>query len=243
MSVNKFLGYWQFPAESVTPERANVTFRNLLSIQRNEGKKIALMNGCFDVLHAGHIDGTRRAKEELGVHYLIVAVNSDYSFYLNREREPFVDENHRCHALSQLPWIDLVVLFGEKTPLELIQCVKPDVLVKGEEWKGKEIAGREYVEQYGGRMHFLKNRFSIHSSDIVERIRQSVQIGVIVSQGKAKFIQTDTPITVKILDVDSRSWDLFTPDDCIDTSQAQAISNWSYLNEICMREAEKEKKR
>ena len=103
-------------------------------------KKIVFTNGCFDILHHGHIDLLERAKG-LGT-YLIVGINSDKSVRAIRgENRPFVNENDRAAVLSSLKFVDEVRIFDELTPEKLIEEIKPDILVKGGDWAETEIIG------------------------------------------------------------------------------------------------------
>lgn len=231
--VKSFYGLWT----------NNFSFDQVIQKQKQIGNTIGLMNGCFDLLHAGHIDGIRQTKEEFHVEFLIVAVNSDASVENNRGRKPFVGSDNRCAALAQLPWVDAVVTFDEETPLELIQTVKPHVLFKGEEWVGKGIAGQQVVEKNDGRLVFVKNNFKIHSTDIVNKVLENVEVGVIIVAGKLSQIHTETPVFVKILDVSNRWYDFVTPDQCISNEEAKKIPGWETLQARCYAEANRHKTR
>jgi rfaE bifunctional protein nucleotidyltransferase chain/domain len=115
------------------------------------GRSLVFTNGCFDLLHAGHV----RLLEEARTHgdVLIVGVNSDASVKrLKGERRPLVDERERAEALLALECVDRVVIFDDDTPLETIKALRPDVLVKGADWAADKIVGREEVERLGGRV-------------------------------------------------------------------------------------------
>lgn len=108
-------------------------------------------NGCFDLLHVGHVTLLERARR-LG-DALIVAINSDRSVRaLKGPGRPITSERDRAMVLAALASVDYVTIFDEPTPLELIRLLKPDVLVKGSDWARKEIVGRDVVERYGGRV-------------------------------------------------------------------------------------------
>jgi rfaE bifunctional protein nucleotidyltransferase chain/domain len=121
-------------------------------LQKNlpEGKKIVFTNGCFDILHPGHLHLLSSAKE-LG-DLLIVGLNSDTSVKkLKGEKRPVMDEHSRAIVLASLECVDFVVLFSEETPLELIREVGPDILVKGGDYLPDEIVGADIVNAKGGK--------------------------------------------------------------------------------------------
>ena len=127
---------------------------------RRRGKKIVFTNGCFDILHAGHIHYLERARRFGDV--LIVGLNSDRSTRkLKGPGRPVNPERDRAQVLSGLSCVDRIVIFDEETPLELIRFVKPHVLVKGADWQLSLIAGRREVLSWGGtvrRIGLLKGR-------------------------------------------------------------------------------------
>ena len=133
------------------------------------GKRIVFTNGCFDILHAGHIDLFRNAKRLGDV--LIVAINSDQSVRrIKGEKRPIFDEVERAEILSALEMVDFVTVFGEDTPLETILKVRPDILVKGADWEDKGIVGQHEVEGWGGKvvpMSLIEGR---STSGIIDRI-------------------------------------------------------------------------
>ncbi len=135
-------------------------------------KKIVFTNGCFDIIHHGHIDLLERAKS-LGDH-LIVGINSDKSVHgIRGENRPFVNENDRAAVLLGLKSVDEVRIFDELTPENLIKEIKPDVLVKGGDWSENEIIGADFVKKNGGEVFSLKLKDGFSSSSIVEKIRQT----------------------------------------------------------------------
>lgn len=115
------------------------------------GKKIAFTNGCFDILHRGHVFSLSQAAAEAD--YLIVGLNSDASTRrLKGEQRPINDEQSRALLLAAMVMVDAVVLFEEDTPLELIKLLEPDVLVKGGDYTVEQIAGAKEVIQKGGKV-------------------------------------------------------------------------------------------
>lgn len=134
-------------------------------------KKIVFTNGCFDIIHHGHIDLLDRAKR-LG-DYLIVGINSDRSVRgIRGENRPFVNENDRAAVLLGLKSVDEVRIFEELTPENLIKEIKPDVLIKGGDWAENEIIGADFVKKNGGEVFSLKLKDGFSSSSIVEKIRE-----------------------------------------------------------------------
>ncbi len=111
---------------------------------RKEGKTVVFTNGCFDIIHRGHVEYLRKAKD-LG-DILIIGLNTDASVRENKGKgRPLNNEKDRAEVLSALEFVDYIVLFGEKTPSSLIRSIKPDVLVKGGDYKPRDVAGREYA--------------------------------------------------------------------------------------------------
>lgn len=140
---------------------------------RHAGRKIAFTNGCFDILHPGHVDYLRVARAQGDV--LIVGVNSDASIRrLKGPQRPICPLEDRMRVLAALEMVDFVVSFDEDTPLGLIQCISPDVLVKGEDWSGK-VVGTEWVESHGGRVHLAKLVPGKSTTGIVERIVSALE--------------------------------------------------------------------
>lgn len=118
---------------------------------RKSGKRIVFTNGCFDLLHVGHVRYLARARA-LG-DLLVVGVNRDASVRrLKGPRRPIVPERERAEVLAALQSVDYVILFSEDTPLDLIRAVRPAFLVKGGDWQKRDIVGWDFVESYGGRV-------------------------------------------------------------------------------------------
>lgn len=119
---------------------------NLLSEYRKENKKIVFTNGCFDILHRGHVEYLQRARE-LG-DLLVLGLNSDNSVKrLKGNDRPINNETDRAIVLSALECINYISIFDEDTPLELIKIVKPDILVKGGDYKIEDVVGREFAKE------------------------------------------------------------------------------------------------
>ncbi|MDO9081061.1 MAG: D-glycero-beta-D-manno-heptose 1-phosphate adenylyltransferase, partial [Desulfuromonadales bacterium] len=122
--------------------------------ERERGKKIVFTNGCFDLLHVGHVKYLQQARR-LG-DLLVLGLNTDASIRrLKGSKRPLIDEAERAHILAALGCIDYVVLFDEETPYELIQLLRPDILVKGGDYTAEEVVGRDLVESWGGRVELI----------------------------------------------------------------------------------------
>jgi D-glycero-beta-D-manno-heptose 1-phosphate adenylyltransferase len=135
---------------------------------RSEGKKVVFTNGCYDILHPGHVRLLERARSLGDV--LVLALNTDSSVQrLKGPSRPFFDEQTRAELALHLEAIDAVTLFDEDTPRDLIAAVVPDVLVKGADW-AHFIAGREEVEATGGQVYALPLEPGFSTTDIADRI-------------------------------------------------------------------------
>jgi rfaE bifunctional protein nucleotidyltransferase chain/domain len=149
---------------------------NLIEIRqqlKKTGKRVVFTNGCFDILHRGHVDYLSKARA-LG-DILIVGVNTDASVKrLKGANRPIVQEDDRATVLAALAVVDYVCLFDEDTPYELIRALVPDILVKGADWSVSDIVGKDIVEAAGGTVHtieFLPNR---STTNIIQKIVQTV---------------------------------------------------------------------
>lgn len=141
----------------------------ILNRHRKENKKIVFTNGCFDILHVGHIEYLKFSRKQGDV--LVIGLNTDRSVREQKgDKRPFVSEDERARLISALEDVDYVILFDELTPEKLIRRVKPDVLVKGEDWKEKGVVGREFVESYGGKVILAPLVKDVSTTDIVSRI-------------------------------------------------------------------------
>ncbi|MBK7028771.1 MAG: D-glycero-beta-D-manno-heptose 1-phosphate adenylyltransferase [Bacteroidales bacterium] len=153
--------------------RQDESFLRLLSIWRFKSKKIVFTNGCFDILHLGHIDYLAKAAE-LG-DILVIGLNTDDSVRkLKGAGRPIQDEVSRAMTLASMRFVDAVVYFGEDTPYELIKTISPDVLVKGADYKPEDIIGYDVVNSKGGEIVTLDYIDGYSTSAIEMRIRSEV---------------------------------------------------------------------
>ena len=127
------------------------TIKIIAATLKKRGKKIVFTNGCFDILHYGHVEYLRRCKRLGDV--LIIGLNSDSSVKIIKgKNRPLTKQKDRAAILSALEFVDYITIFKEKTPLRLIETIAPNILVKGGDWKQKDIVGAPYVKNRGGRV-------------------------------------------------------------------------------------------
>jgi len=143
---------------------------------RERGEKLVFTNGCFDLIHGGHLEFLRAAKS-LGDH-LMVAVNDDASVArIKGPERPILALEERMEILASLQFVDYVVSFSEDTPLEIVREVTPDILVKGEDWKEKGVVGAEWVQEHGGDVQLVKLRSGRSTTDIIKKILEKYGAG------------------------------------------------------------------
>ncbi len=141
---------------------------------KNAGKKIVFTNGCFDLIHVGHITYLNEARG-LG-DILIVGLNTDRSVRaLKGPTRPILPEQERSHILAALECIDYVVLFDEDTPFDLIGAVRPDVLAKGADYTTEEVVGHDIIESYGGKVVLLPLLENMSTTNIIRTIREKFE--------------------------------------------------------------------
>jgi rfaE bifunctional protein nucleotidyltransferase chain/domain len=137
--------------------------------RRREGQKIAFTNGCFDILHVGHVRYLREARK-MG-DFLILALNSDASVRaIKGNKRPLVPEGERAEIAASLEAVDYVTLFDETTPLKLIEYLRPDCLVKGGDWKEEAVVGGDAVRSWGGKVVLIPEVEGASTTNIVEKI-------------------------------------------------------------------------
>ncbi|HRX87362.1 MAG TPA: PfkB family carbohydrate kinase, partial [Phycisphaerae bacterium] len=146
---------------------------NELKLRRDRGETVVFTNGCFDLLHAGHVDFLNRCRAEGSL--LVVGINSDASVRAQNKgaERPIVSAADRARVLSGLACVDYVVVFEEPEPSRLIEQVRPDVLVKGEDWAERGVVGRAFVESYGGCVKLLSLLSGYSTTALVSRIIDS----------------------------------------------------------------------
>lgn len=149
---------------------------------RKEGKKTVFTNGCFDIVHVGHIRYLSEAKALGDV--LIVAVNSDLSVGRLKHGRPVVPESQRAEVVSHLDMVDYVTLFSEDTPYDLIRLIEPDVLVKGGDWRREDIVGSDIVPE----TYSLPYVGGVSTTGIIEKIE-----ALLKSRGTTKGKRSSTP--------------------------------------------------
>jgi len=141
--------------------------------EKRNGRRVVFTNGCFDLLHPGHIGSLEQARA-LG-DALIVGLNSDASVrQLKGAGRPVLPERERAEILAALECVDAVVIFDELTPREIISRLLPDVLVKGADWPGDQIVGREEVEAAGGRVVSIPVVPGYSTTEILRKIREGL---------------------------------------------------------------------
>lgn len=146
------------------------TLSSLLAVWSFQKKKVVFTNGCFDILHLGHIDYLSKAKD-LG-NVLIIGLNTDLSVQrLKGEDRPVVNEHARAMLLASLYFVDAVVLFDEDTPYELINTVQPNILVKGSDYKEEDIVGYDIVKSNGGSIKTIDFLEGYSTSSIIKKLK------------------------------------------------------------------------
>lgn len=141
----------------------------ILSRLRSKGEKIVFTNGCFDIIHRGHVEYLNKAKKLGDV--LVIGLNSDLSVRLIKGKgRPINNEDDRAEVLAALYFVDYITKFDELTPEDLIRRVMPDVLVKGGDWKAQDIVGSDIVKSYGGKVARIPFVKGYSTSSLVKKI-------------------------------------------------------------------------
>jgi rfaE bifunctional protein nucleotidyltransferase chain/domain len=136
------------------------------------GEKVVFTNGCFDILHVGHVDYLEKARATGD--RLVVGLNTDASVRrLKGQTRPVVLESGRSRVMAALGFVDLVVLFDEDTPKSLIEAVKPDILIKGDDYSVENIVGADFVISSGGKVQTIPLVKGFSTSTIIEKIKGS----------------------------------------------------------------------
>jgi rfaE bifunctional protein nucleotidyltransferase chain/domain len=156
--------------------------------EKRNGRRVVFTNGCFDILHPGHIKTLEHARELGDV--LIVGINSDASVGQLKAGRPLIPQDERAEILAALACVDAVVIFDEPTPREIVAALLPDVLVKGGDWADNNIIGREEVEAAGGRVVSVPVMPGYSTTEILRKIRDGAHSAPTESE-------TPTPTTTK----------------------------------------------
>ncbi|NCA75857.1 MAG: D-glycero-beta-D-manno-heptose 1-phosphate adenylyltransferase [Alphaproteobacteria bacterium] len=139
-----------------------------IALWRFKGKKIVFTNGCFDILHLGHIEYLSKSRDLGDV--LVVGLNSDESVRcIKGPHRPVNNQDARSITLAALSFVDAVILFGEDTPLNLIRQIQPDILVKGKDYEGKEIVGTDVVKAGGGIVATIELTKGFSTTGIIDK--------------------------------------------------------------------------
>ncbi len=145
--------------------------KTLLRRLQADGKKVVFTNGCFDLLHPGHIRYLEKARAEGDL--LVVALNSDSSVRrIKGQGRPILSEEQRCEVMAALECVDFVTVFSEETPFEIVEELLPNVLAKGGDWPLDKIVGRETVERHGGKVVSIPFEQGFSTTKIIERINR-----------------------------------------------------------------------
>jgi len=141
----------------------------LMKNLKKKGRKIVFTNGCFDLLHVGHVRYLKEARGQGDC--LVIGLNSDQSMrQIKDPARPLISEDQRAEVLAALECVDYIVLFDEADPFKLIEEIRPDVLVKGADWSMDKIIGADLVTSYGGKVHRVDLVPLISTSEIIQRI-------------------------------------------------------------------------
>jgi rfaE bifunctional protein nucleotidyltransferase chain/domain len=147
-----------------------LTEETILFLEKNKNKKIVFTNGCFDILHLGHVEYLNEVKAQGDV--LIIGLNSDQSVKkLKGENRPINNEIDRAKMLLNLKAVDCVQVFTEETPLEIIKLIKPNILVKGGDWKIDQIVGSDFVIKNGGIVKSLMFKDGYSTTNLIKSVQ------------------------------------------------------------------------
>ncbi len=144
--------------------------KKIVANLKSKGKRIVFTNGCFDILHYGHIKYLQRAKRYGDI--LVVAINSDRSLKaIKGKGRPIVPESDRAKMVAALEPVNYITTFNELTPLKTIQALEPDVLVKGGDWRREDIVGKDFLESYDGKVVRIPYIKGYSTSSIIKKIK------------------------------------------------------------------------
>ena len=141
----------------------------IVDVYRKEGKKIVFTNGCYDLIHIGHVRCFREGKKLGDV--LIVAINSDRSVRsIKGPTRPIIPQDERAEIMSAIKSVDYVIIFDQSDPLQIITSIRPDILLKGGDWNLDTIVGRDVVESYGGKVFSLPLIPGVSTTQIINKV-------------------------------------------------------------------------
>lgn len=170
----RFVNWWKtsFKEKKMSGQEkivSRTTLHKKIALLRRQKKVIAFTNGCFDILHAGHVSYLQKAKGKNRI--LIVGLNSDVSVKkIKGPKRPIVREQDRALVLAALSCVDFITIFSQETPYELIKKIQPDILIKGADWKDKQAIGSDIVKARGGKVEYIRYRPHCSSTNIIETI-------------------------------------------------------------------------
>lgn len=149
--------------------KSRLSLKKIISDARKQGKKTAFTNGCFDVLHYGHVKYLEEAKKSGDI--LIAAVNDDNSVKrLKGRKRPLFALKDRMRVIASLSSVDYVTSFSEDTPADIIKLLKPDIIIKGADYKIKDIVGNDIVTSYGGKVKRVKYIKGYSVTGLIDKI-------------------------------------------------------------------------
>lgn len=152
--------------------RSRESLSRILEGEKQKGRTVVFTNGCFDLLHVGHVKYLQQARRQGDL--LVLGLNSDESIRrLKGEKRPLIGQDERAHILAALHCVDYVVVFDEDTPFELISVLRPDILVKGGDYTPDTVVGRDLVEGWGGRVEIIRFVDGKSTTGIIDRILES----------------------------------------------------------------------
>ncbi|NQT32254.1 MAG: D-glycero-beta-D-manno-heptose 1-phosphate adenylyltransferase [Candidatus Omnitrophica bacterium] len=144
---------------------------DIIEKEKAAGKTAGFTNGCFDILHLGHIKYLNDAKKECDI--LVIGVNSDGSVRrLKGDERPINPQQARLEVLAALESVDYITIFDEDTPLELIKSLTPDVLFKGGDWREEDIVGGDHVKASGGKVRVIPYLGGYSTTELIQRIKK-----------------------------------------------------------------------
>ena len=137
---------------------------------KSNNEQIVFSNGCFDILHLGHVDYLEKARAKGD--RLVLGLNTDQSVSrIKGPSRPIVDQNSRARIMAALQFVDLVILFDEETPKQLIESIKPDILVKGNDYDISNIVGADFVIKNGGKVETIELTSGFSSTNVIKKIQ------------------------------------------------------------------------